>query len=84
MMGQGFPGGQVRRVPSEEERREVERINGMQVRTQAASLACAMLQHRQTSTAVWGRWAREIERYITEGRISGDPAPSVLPRAQAG
>jgi hypothetical protein len=53
----------------------------MQVRTQAASLACAMLQHRQTSPATWTKWAEHITAYILEGAPSGDVAPSVLPRA---
>lgn len=81
---QGFPNGGMMRVPSDEEKREVLKVQGMQVRTQAASMASAMLQHRQTSVSVWSKWAKHIEAYIRGEVPVGDAATPVLPRSQAG
>ena len=78
---QGMPAGGMVRIPSEDEKREIARVQGMQVRTNAASMACSMLQHRQTSPATWARWAATIERYIMEGAGSDDAAPPILSRA---
>lgn len=80
---QGMPPQGMVRIPSDAERMEILRIQGMQVRTQAASMASAMLQHRQTSVAVWTKWAKAIEAYIQGGGDRGNPSASVLPRAQA-
>ena len=61
---QGLAPAQMTRMPTEAERAEVMRVQMMQVRTQAANLASVLLQHRQTSLAVWDKWAVHIETYI--------------------
>lgn len=78
-MGGMPPQGMVR-LPSEDEKRELLKVQGMQVRTQAASMASAMLQHRQTTPTVWLKWAKHIEAYITEGADGGDTPSPVLSR----
>jgi hypothetical protein len=70
----GFPGqGQVR-IPSEAEKAEVAKVQGMQVRTQAANMATHLLAARQTSQQVWSKWAIHIETYIKDG-YGADFAP---------
>jgi len=64
------PGGQVR-IPSEAEREQVARVQGMQVRTEAARMATALLAQRQTSQTVWDKWTAHIEHYIQEGHGAG-------------
>lgn len=65
--------GQVR-IPSEYEKSEVARVQGMQVRTQAAALATQLLAQRQTSATTWDKWAYHIETYIKDG-YGADFAP---------
>lgn len=54
-----------------DQRAELARVQGMQVRTNAAQMASMVLQHQKTSEARWVKFARVIEAYI-RGDIPAD------------
>lgn len=53
------------RIPSEEERREIKRVQGLQVRTNAADMATKLLAGKDPTMAKWTSVAKTIELYIT-------------------
>jgi hypothetical protein len=55
------------RLPSESEKREVERVHGLNIRTNAANLATALVKERGNSMSDWLAAARVIENYIRDG-----------------
>jgi len=81
LAGNGMPAGLIRHVPSQAEREEVYKVQVMQVRTQAAGLATAMLANKGRTRETWDMWAEHIEHYIWQGVDHGDAAAPVLPGA---
>ena len=72
-------GGQVVQHPilTPAQRDEIERVQGMQVRTEAAKIAAAMFRTNRPMPSTWLRWAQMIEGYI-RGEVTADrPAPPV-------
>ena len=59
--------GGLRQVPivTEEQRREVAKVQGMQVRTQAAMLATELCKGKALDATDWLEWADTVERFIT-------------------
>ena len=57
------PSGMVR-IPSSAEQEEVKRVQGMQVRTNAANLASMLLQGKDFTPPGWTELAKVIELYI--------------------
>ncbi len=77
--------GQMGRIPilTQAQKDEIERVQGMQVRTQAANIASLVLQHQRTSEARWLQFASCVEKYI-KGELSADRlAPSLRGRVEA-
>lgn len=68
-------------ILSPDQRAELARVQGMQVRTQAAQIAGMVLQHQKTSEARWAKFARVIEAYI-RGELPAD-SPATPLRAGA-
>lgn len=83
MFNGGFPPGMVpagvMRVPSQEERDEVKRVQGLQVRTAAAQMATTILANERPGAAEWTALAKVIEEYIWGHDFAGDAAAPVLP-----
>lgn len=50
---------------TEEQKKEIALVRGMQVRTQAATLACQLLAGRSTEVREWAVLAKVIEEYIS-------------------
>ena len=72
-------GGQVVQHPilTPAQRDEIERVQGMQVRTQAAIIAGNMFRTNRPLPSTWLKWAQMIEGYI-KGEVTADsPAPPV-------
>lgn len=79
MFNGGFPPGMVpagvMRVPSQEERDEVKRVQGLQVRTAAAQVATTVLANERLEATEWTALAKVIEAYIWgEAEASAGPA----------
>jgi hypothetical protein len=64
--GPAIPAQQMR-ILSESEKREVERVHGLNIRTNAANLATALVKERGNSMSDWLAAARVIENYIRDG-----------------
>ena len=77
------PNGQVGtlHIPSQAQREEALRVQGMQVRTNAANMATQMLSGRGSSQHTWASWAVLLEGYIRDGFDADHPAPPVRTRA---
>jgi len=65
---------QTRPVMTEVDRANIERVEDMQVRTQAAAFATQVCAQRQHSLETWDKWVAHIEAYIRHGFDAG-PAP---------
>lgn len=52
-------------IPSEAQRQEVARVQGMQVRTNAANLATEICKGQALDVTDWLEWAETITRFIT-------------------
>jgi hypothetical protein len=59
------------------DRVEAQRVQAMQVRTNAANIASVLLQHRQTSPKVWLARAQMIEQFILGHSAGNDPLSSI-------
>jgi hypothetical protein len=79
MLGARMPM-QVQQVPTKEQRDEVEKVRGMQVRTEAAKIAGALLSGKSPKATEFIQQCRVVELYITDGDDFGDSAPPLLSR----
>lgn len=73
----GMPQVNQRYIPTPEEKAEAEKVRDMQVRTQAAALACTLHQPRATSDPRLMKTCKVIEEYIRHGTFDGDPLSSI-------
>ena len=68
-------------IVTQAQRDEIDRVQGMQVRTQAANIAAAMFHTNRPMPSTWLKWVQMIEGYI-RGEVPADrPAPPVRTRA---
>lgn len=59
------------RIPSAEERAEIRRLQGLQVRTNAADMATKLLAGKDPTMGKWTSVAKTIELYITTDEANG-------------
>jgi hypothetical protein len=78
--------GQIARVPimTQAQKDELARVNGLQIRTNAANLAAVVLQNQRTSEARFVKFARHIELYIRGELPANGAATPVRSGAEAG
>jgi hypothetical protein len=63
------------------QRDEIDKVQGMQVRTQAAIITASMFRTNRPLPSTWLRWAQMVEGYI-RGEVPADrPAPPLRTRA---
>lgn len=65
-------------VPTMSEKKEVETVRGMQVRTQAVVLAVQLMASGHAPEGSLSQWSKAIESYIMEGNF-GDGGPAPVP-----
>lgn len=57
---------QAHPVPTQAQVEEVRRVQGLQIRTNAANMATNLLQGTSPTMSEWTMWARGIEAYIVD------------------
>jgi hypothetical protein len=67
MFNGGTAPAQQMRILSESEKQEIERVHGLNIRTNAANLATALVKDRGNSMSDWLAAARVIANYIRDG-----------------
>lgn len=84
MFGNGQ--GQMVQMPimTPAQRDELERVQGMQIRTQAANMASLVLQHQHTSEARWVKFATAIEAFIRGEKVADAVAAPLRARPKTG
>ena len=66
-----IPGALINRPPTSDQKAEAARVEGLQVRTNVASLATQMLAARGATEDEWVAFARIIETFIRAGAYTG-------------